>query len=87
MSSGPFALEDVAKQWRNMSDSEKNGYMEKAKMLFQDYQKKLLLWEDKMRVAGREDLVRKITLDNRSKRQSRVRISLFYLIDFSSQCP
>lgn len=75
-SSGPFHLKDTAQQWRNMSNTEKNVYIEKAKILNENYKRQLSLWEDKMRVAGRTDLLRRNTLDNVSKRQSRVRFSL-----------
>lgn len=65
-------MAEIGEQWRNLTDTEKQVYVDRANKAKEEYEKKLTAWEQKMMLEGREDLVRKVP-PKEPKRQSRVR--------------
>lgn len=66
-------LSEVGQQWKNLTDSEKAAYEIKAHNAREDYKKQMDVWEKKMLIEGRDELVRK-KVDIEPKKQSRVRV-------------
>lgn len=66
-------MPEIGEQWRNLTDAEKQVYIDKANKAKEEYEKKLIAWEQKMILEGREDLVRNMS-PKESTKVSRVRI-------------
>lgn len=65
---------EASREWKKLTDSEKEVYTKKAKLLREEYEKELTKWEEKMKSEGREDLIRKRDNVQMKKKQSRVRV-------------
>lgn len=64
---------EIGREWKNLTNTEKEVYVAKSKIMREEYEKELLIWEEKMKSQGRTDLVRK-RQSSQEKKQARVRV-------------
>lgn len=61
-----------AEMWKNLTEAQRQVYIDKVKAAREQYEKDLQIWEKEMIQLGRHDLVRKEVLDKIPVRKSRV---------------
>lgn len=76
-------LSEIGEEWKNLTDKDKEVYETEARNLKVEYEKQMKIWEDKMLLEGRRELLRK-KIEVEPKKQSRVRVKPIKF--FSTSC-